>query len=1200
MDIGWELQMIMWRDKMSKYIYTLFILSLLGCTGKDTLVRPHEQKKDDPKTYSLLPRNTGVGELSVDKMYEFLEKPSSSSEMILEQILNPLEIKMINENYISDPENTAGDFAIYLNLYTDALLKVLKMDAGRGKSLAMLDRFVNLTLKNCDESLVDCTKVKVFRTSSKSSQLVVLKANQIGNQIDACVERSEISKCTSLIEKKYYLLFHAKNLKVIADPNLEFITSYLEHASLVEKLPGSSFARRNHSAIFSTVVQFFNPEQTSIETRCKVIKNFDVWKYSRLSLFGSRQQMIKLFELASSCDLYDRKNQLTESFQRAQLDLQMSEAAGGLTFFKRFQEINRNEADRQLFLKYLNQNLLDRATTLDKNGLLDSSFYDEYFFVLDRLYNGHIGTEEASVILFKAKRSYRKLIVAFNNYIRMQLVASIIDTKKYFSDLLNQDYETVGSDRIFTNAIENSDSFAETWRTKKSRFEDLFKAVRSVFQAPGLTTPLEKKSYEELKLQVRFLPSTIKFIATYPTMMSLAHFVAVQESEKKARAWWGGEIKYSASTIYEEMWKGLERPWVNFSAESEPLNKFYLVYAFDYAIRSDFVSVQREEDAKLSSDQKLESYSRILVQRYFKSERDALETMYKSSFLPSVDAEKLSTQKKQICEYELNPKAQEIPVLNKNLADLRAQLHSGVGRKAPTNYALSSINYFNIAKDMLVQINDKTSVKLQMMKAFIEVMKRNQLPATAINEAQVEFDKINEFVNRRLDQFAVDYKFHTNCLLRLYLVESYYQYLAFESEKKYLADTWERMAKLRTVPAEKKQEEIKKINDLEGIYADTESKKNNNNVDLVNFDKIIDEKTFLYSRFDILVRLKKLMMSGQIHDYKNAKISEVVADWAEQFPGAMAKPMELTRDWNISAPPVLEQSDLLNNRDYDIQVYWSASKDVFVNNGLKALSGVDNNSFLSWWSDENNNDLTVWKTALENLIYIYILQKNSLSNVNRIKADDLISHMKMILNLISINNVDKELIKSFGYSAKFKVDKNLKDLVVDGGLRETLFPHSFLYDNFKTKIGMNSELLDPEQVKKSSSQGAIFADAYILSLNLNDQQYRIYFTSHEWLEPYLRGQYEEISKDRLQKIQDMAEAFSRNRNYDDAGIIFRLDKDDRGNLKSISIKDFSRIPVENNLIHPDRLIDMNKFINKFTLKTNNIYNTSNLGKGKDK
>lgn len=1198
MVIGLVLQMIMWRDKMKTYFYFLFVLSLLGCTGKDTLVRPHEQKKEEPKLYSLKTNVSEKSEKSIDDMYALLQQLGDDSSAISEKILKPLEQSIVNVTYISNPENTAGNFAEYLNLYTEALLKALKSSNPSPLASGSLDRFVELTLKDCDENLLGCSKIKTFRVSSRSSQLVVLEANKIGKSLDACVEANGVQRCTLLTKRKYYLLLHAKNLSVLIDPNLAFITSYLEHASLVETLPPDSFVRKNHAFIFSTVVQFFDPDQTSTETRCKVVKNFDVWKYSRLSQFGSRQQMIKLFELAGSCDLYDSQNQLTDSFQKAQSDLQLAEnnSVVGTTFLRRFQAIQQNGDDKALFLKYLDVGLLERATTVSGDGRLNVSFYDEYFFVLDRLFNRHIGIEEAQTILLKSNRSYRRLIEVFNNYVRMQLVASVIDTKKYMSSLLNQDQETVGSDRVFSNALENSDSFAQTWRSKKDRFEDLFKAVRSVFQTPGLTTSDENKLYEELKLQVRFLPSTIKFIATYPSMMSLAHFVAVQDGEKKARAWWGGDVTYSASTIYEDMWKGQEKPWLNFSAESEPLNKFYLIYAFDYAIRSDFVSIQREEGGvKLSHDEKLQNYARVLVQRYFKSERDALEAMYNNNFLPSVESERLSTPKKAICEYELNPSAQSVPVLNKNLEDIRAQIHSGIGKKSSTNYAASSINFFENAKNLLVQINDKTSVKLKMMKTFIEVMKHNNLPVSVTVEAQAEYDKTNKFVNGLVERFAKDYKLHANCLLRMYLVESFYQYLAFESEKKYLADTWTKMNTLRQLPVEQRDEAMKNINNLPGVYADAGGRVSSNNVDSINFDKIVDEKTFLYSRFDILVRLKNLLMSGKIHDFQTPEIQKVVAGWQKQFPEAMKKPMLIPRQWDIVPPPFLEQSDLINKRDYDIFVYWTPTQDEFVKNGLKALSGVDANSSLIWWSEDNNNELSVWRTALEDLIYIYILQEKTA--VNKVSANDLILQMKRMLNLIAINDVDQGLIKSFGYTSKFKIEKNLKDVVVDGGLRETLFPYTFLYENFKMKIGMSADLLDPEQVKKSSAQGAFFADAYILSLNLNNNFYRVYFSSHEWLSPYLQSQYEDISHERLEKIQKMAQAFEENRNFDDAQIVFKMDPDSN---KGVRIKDSSRVQLDDNLVHPDRVLDMGKFINKFTLNTKDIYKTSDLGKPKDK
>lgn len=577
---------------MKQILIISFIAALTACTGKDTIVRPHQQKLPEQT-----PSFVGASDLnlnhttSVESFMSQLKSLNKDSAAIHNQILNPLEKAFINSKYVSNPENITGDFAPWLVVYTEGLLAALGEKPSQ-QSLASLDQFIDMTLRNCDANLNGCTAIKTFRLSSNTSKLVIFKANILGKQIDQC--ESEKRVCTDLVNQKYRLLIHANNLNSSQLPNVDFIVSYIEHSHLVEKLPQTSSIRRNHNQTFNTIVQFFDPNKTSQEVRCKIIKNFDIWTYSRLSLGASRQSMKKLFDLASRCDLYDDKKNLTESFKTSVSDIQLGqESTGRISFFARMSAISNNAENKALFAQFLPADLLRQAVFVSSDGkTLDHSFYNEYFFVLDRLYNGHISIEDAQQILLATNRSYSDLLKTFDSYVKMQLIVGIIDTKSYMNSILSQEEASVASDRIFELAIENSESFAQKLRALRSNMQALQSAIRVVFEKPGLATNQQKQEFEEVKRQIRHLSSTIKYIATYPAMMSLAHFLAKQEGTRTANAWWGGKITYSSSTVYEEMWKGIEKPWFYFS-DDEPLNKFYLIYAFDYAVRTDFISIQK-------------------------------------------------------------------------------------------------------------------------------------------------------------------------------------------------------------------------------------------------------------------------------------------------------------------------------------------------------------------------------------------------------------------------------------------------------------------------------------------------------------------------------------------------------------------------------------------------------------------------------
>jgi hypothetical protein len=673
-------------------------------------------------------------------------------------------------------------------------------------------------------------------------------------------------------------------------------------------------------------------------------------------------------------------------------------------------------------------------------------------------------------------------------------------------------------------------------------------------------------------------------------MMSLAHFLAKQEGTRTANAWWGGTITFSSSTVYEEMWKGIEKPWFYFS-DDEPLNKFYLIYAFDYAVRTDFISIQKVEDGQnVTAVEKLNDYVQTLIGKYLKNERDALSQKYNNEFITKINGNAMTSAQKLLCEYELDPQKNQIPSMNKNLEDLKFQLHSGQGRASTTNYSEPSREFFDKTGPILAQINDKIIPKIHVIKALVRVLEKNGLPNDVIVKAKDEIAKTDQLVQEIIASFSKDIKYHINCLRRLHLVEAYYQYLAYESERQYLSATWNRMKHLQSLEGPSLQAGLDELNNQPNVYRD------NNQVigaraDQIFFDRITSKKTFIYSGYDVLMRLKNNLMSGQIHRFADARLASIEEDWKRKFPESMTKPLLLKREWQIQEPPILDESEVVSNRKNDVNIDWTANEEEFIEQGLRALSGSDTKSHLQWYL-KNNQELDPWKKSLETLIYLYIAQDEKHNKENYITPTDLIRAMKNLISLAEMNEIDVQLANIFGYTSKIPID-SLRDLLVDGGMRETLHPYTFLYENFKTKIAMNPAILEmkPAQLTR---QGTLLADAYLLSLNLNNEEYRIYFSTHEWLEAELKGQYTIISQVYLQKIAEMAQAFQQFKNTEDAKIVYRVDGG-----RAIRLNESSKIPLMDNIIHPDRIRDMRAFMNKFTLKSENIYETKSIGEKRD-
>lgn len=1175
-------------------VFAFYVFS--ACTGKDTLVRPHQGQIEAPRGQAVAANTTlNVSTMSLSQAREILSSLRGHSEKIASQILIPLEKEIINLDFMTNPENIQGDFSQWLSIYTESLLQALGSTTS-AQALSSLDKFVELSFRNCDESFRGCSLLKTLKLSSNSSKLLVYKANIVGKQLDRCLEDKK--SCQPLVQKKYNLLIQAHNLNSSQLPDLDFTVSYIEHANLIEKLPNGSLIRSMHAQTFATSVQFFDPEKTSLEVRCKIIKNFEVWTHSRLTLGSGRQSMKKLFELTARCDLYDQNKELTSHFKESVSQIQLgADSNGGISFHQKFALLHKEKDSRALFEKFGIGGLLNKAASVGADGkTIDFSFYNEYFFVLDRLYSGHIGLEDAQQILLLANRSYSQLLTTFENYIKMQMVANVAFTKEYLRGVFAEGQDTVASDKIFERAVENSESFAQTWRTLTTNIQNLEVATGVIFKKQNLVNENDFKKFRELNKQIRNLPSTIKYIATYPTMMSMAHYLAQQEATRSARTWWGGTISFSSSTIYENLWKGTERPWFQFS-DDQGLNKFYLLYAFDYAVRADFVSVQSQQGKELSHNERLKDYMQTLISRYLKNERDAIFNSYEEKMVKKTDAHPMASRQKILCDYELNPNNNQVFQLNKNVEDLRVQLHSGQGRSSSTNYSEPSREFFGNAGEILNKINSGIYPKLLIIKSLIAISRKNNLPAEVIEAAEKEVAATEEIVHKIVENFSSKIVYHSNCLRRLYLVENYYQYLGYESERQYLGQVWDDMNSLQALEGAALNKALIDLNNSPNRYRDDNQdiKTVGNNANLLFYDRITSKRVFTYSTYDILFRLKNLLTTGNIEKFADARLVKITNDWKKSFPGAMTKPIQIPRLWDIDTPSVLDQSELVRFRSNDVDLDWSSDREEFIRQGLSVLKGnapkatVEAKVHIDWFFG-NNNDLDVWKKSIDILVSLYMAQNKDDKFNNKITPKHLLDGMKSIISMVSMNELDVQLVKTFSETSKISLEGQQAGVLVDTGLRETMHPYTYLYENFKTKMDLNTALLDlsPNELIRRST---LIADAYLLSLNLNDSEYRIYFSNHKWLESELRAQYEKVSHNYLTKITDLSEAFDTNRNSEDSEIIFKLEN---GLPKRLS--DSSKVSLGDDLIHPQGLKDMRAFVEKFTQKSKNIYNTEFIGK----
>lgn len=206
---------------------------------------------------------------------------------------------------------------------------------------------------------------------------------------------------------------------------------------------------------------------------------------------------------------------------------------------------------------------------------------------------------------------------------------------------------------------------------------------------------------------------------------------------------------------------------------------------------------------------------------------------------------------------------------------------------------------------------------------------------------------------------------------------------------------------------------------------------------------------------------------------------------------------------------------------------------------------------------------------------------------DRITANRLLGTMKDLIYFIEMNPLDVHYSKIFGYDSKQDL-KKLEKILLDAGLKETVHPYSHLYEGFKETVGISATIFQKKPGQLSSLKSP-FADAYALSLNLNDPIFSLYFGVHEWMIESLVNRYKRISTHYMRKVADFANGIKKAEDESLSKVIYRISQGE-----PISIADSSLIPLGKSLIHPEKYEDMKVFLRDFNLKTKDIYDTKDI------
>ncbi len=1167
---------------------TLFLLSIFcvfaGCNGRDTVVNPHEQKLNTGSTPPPNQRVMQFGNLNYTNLQHIFTTSKRSPEILLNQVILPLEKNVFNLQTLLNPATTSGDFYQWINLYTESLYEFLSFNSTRAAD-ARLETFINLAMHECNSNLDDCQLLSVFRLSPSSIRLFVLKANRIGALINECVKTPTQRSCSGLVTQKYKFLAFANLLDVVGTKDKEFLSSYLEHANLLLEMNNNTQIHQLSVGMFMTLFQSLDasPEQ------CEIAKKFNSWSYSKKSSTRYAEISKKLFSLATTCDLYQANGQMSASFWNTMKDLQIGDSdSASPSFYRRLLAIKRTPVEMEAARNLGLGPLVAKATTRTTKGALNPRFYNEYFYALDRFFNGHIVLEDAQQILLGATRDYTLLLESFNDYMKLQTFVKMTDSKKYIKNIIDRNQAVISSERLFERTILDSEPLAQEWITLQSGFNNLFIAVKFVLSrqnSPSLAIGLR-----DAELQFKNLAQTLKIMVTYPAMHQLAHLISEAQGTVSVRTFWG-KIEKSAMTVYQELWAGLQQPWFRFSDDPTSINKYYLLYSLDYNLKGNFVLIQKDADLHDNAYLRGHFFS-VLLNKFIGKIRSELEKKYRDDFRSKRTANSMVASNQNFCAFELNPSVTSTPPLNMPVESLTNLIYSGQNKGTASNYLHPTLDLISSMKTILAHIHDAVKPRIEYAHQILYVAEANGITGESLKEAKDELQRTENLMNDAIRFFAAEFKNQKNCFIRMTLAEQFHQYLTIENERRYLARVHAEMGgHLQNKEDVDVSTAMQWLNNLTDRYKNT-NQVLSDNPEQNYFDFFSSRSAFNYSQYDFLMRLARRLEDGNFGTPSSALQAHEMA-LAEKFPQALRKPLLLARNWSIRYPPNVKDSAFLKDRSADIPLVWSEDREEFIRQGLSAINKA-NKPFTAWLVD--NNRIDNFKSLAESAMYLYAATDSS--SANQITSNDVFQTMEELVNFISLTDYDVQIFKSLGLESRATLEEMANVFLATAAklgndkpeiLSESLHPFTLLYTNLVKVFNINNAIFRESLLNANIQADQPLENAYLFATVLNNDVFRISFQTHDHLVKKLKDEYTGITLKQVEKILEMRKVLSEKKNTKYAESVFRV----LDNVP-VTFENASAVSHLDNLIHPQKFNNILIFLREFDQSTRDAYGTGEL------
>ncbi|MBC7742643.1 MAG: hypothetical protein H7061_10625, partial [Bdellovibrionaceae bacterium] len=439
-----------------------------------------EDKKDAQK--SIQPQEL---ELNLATITKDLAHAQTASEIV--SLLKSLESMAINSEALMNVRDIKSKPMLKaLEAYNVALIKLTVLAPGSAELQNSMDSYEKMALASCTAQLRNCSNFSFLRTDQRSAEVLQLIVAQLDKKMDASCK----TDCEADLVRYYNLLALSFDLSnSTRKTEAEFL--YIKRASDYGKLFLKDETRnpdffRKHGTVFASIVSEY-PADPKSKRFADFVKTFKPWNHSRLETNAFPFGLEHMFSFAAKNYLYAANKIDLSAELRAAIDTSQASSDKSGPSFKMIIQSIKDHPRSASFFKGSNFDI----TVADK-----PDFYNEYFFMIDRLYRGHIGLEEAVSFWEGSKQDSKALFEVVNFYTKIEFLSRIILTNKYMTDIFNK--PEMASETLFKQVIQQSEPLTKEWNKMFNKMENIALFVTRQLR----NTRSSSKDFDEVQLMM--------------------------------------------------------------------------------------------------------------------------------------------------------------------------------------------------------------------------------------------------------------------------------------------------------------------------------------------------------------------------------------------------------------------------------------------------------------------------------------------------------------------------------------------------------------------------------------------------------------------------------------------------------------------------------------------------------------------------